>query len=347
MADIKIPVKEALSLLSDKKAIIIDVRSPNEYGEDHIPGSINMPILDNEERHLVGWTYKQDSIDKAYEIGWSIFYKKIEAIEEFVEKNQDKKIIFACARGGFRSGCFVEHFEKKGKKFQKLDGGYKSYRAYVREELQSIKMPEKVIVLFGLTGSGKTIIIRKLIEKYGDAIDLEGLAQHRSSLFGAVGLTPVSQKKFETDLYFELSKMQDKKYIIFEGESRKVGNAEIPKKVYDAILAGTKIKITCHVDTRAKRIMEEYFTNDEKIDEVKKVVPKLKTLMGHKKVELLQNFLEEKKYFEFCKEMLVNYYDPLYTHFVKEFEFGHVVSSEDIDSSFEEIENFSKKNLEI
>lgn len=343
-----IKIEEALSALKDKNAIIIDVRSPKEFAEDHIPGTINMPILDDEERHLVGWTYKQDSIDKAYEIGWSIFHKKIEDFEKFVSDNPDKKIIFACARGGFRSGCFTEHFEKKRPEIFRLEGGYKGYRAYVRDEIQKIELPKKIVVLFGLTGSGKTLMIRKLQEKYDDAIDLEGLAKHRSSLFGAVGLNPVSQKNFETELYFELKRLNElnqkigRDYLIFEGESRKVGNAEIPKKIFDAMMSATLVKITCSVDTRAKRIMEEYFDEESKIVEVKKVVPKMTSLIGHKKVEELQAMLEEKKYFEFCKSMLVNYYDPLYTHFVKEFSFASVVSSEDIDAAVEEVEKFCK-----
>lgn len=325
-----ITIKDALN---EANALFIDVRSPSEFSDDHIPNAINAPILDDEERHIVGYTYKQESKDKAYEIGWKIFHEKISEFETLIKQHKNKKIIFYCFRGGTRSSCFVDYFNKKGIEVFKLERGYKAYREYVRDEMKNLKFP-KVIVMYGLTGAGKT----RLIKLLKNSVDLEGLAKHRSSLFGAVGLTPNSQKMFESELFFELNK--NRPYLILEGESRKIGNIIIPENIFDEMKNSKKISITCSIDTRAKRIVEEYFKDASTISELKKVVPKLSMFMGNKKVEELNLLLDKKDYFEFSKTMLKDYYDPLYTHFVKDFTFEKETSSEDLKQAVKEIEEY-------
>ncbi len=332
----KISINDALTL---KDVVFLDVRSEKEFEEDHIPGAINMPILNNEERHIVGYTYKQESKDKAYEIGYKIFDQKISEFENLLRNYKDKEIIFYCFRGGMRSGCFVDYFLKKGLKVYQIEGGYKKYRELVRDEIKKAILPEKIIVIYGLTGSGKTEIIKKL----ENAIDLEGLAKHRSSLFGGVGLKPNTQKMFETLLFNELKKNRD--YLILEGESRKIGSIILPENVYNAMINAKKLAVTCSIESRARRIVKDYFTNQEKIDEVKAIVPKLTERLSKKKVDELLTLLENKNYFEFSKIMLKEYYDPLYTHYVKDFKFEKEVSSEDIDEAVKIIDEFCK-NIE-
>lgn len=326
-------VKEALEL---SNSLFIDVRSEGEFNDDHIPNAINIPILDNEERHIVGYTYKQVSKDKAYELGYQIFEKKISEFEKIVNSNLNKNIIFYCFRGGTRSTVFSDYFNKKGINVYKLDGGYKKYREFVREEIQKILLPKKIIVIYGYTGSGKT----RLIKKLANSIDLEGLAMHRSSLFGAVGLKPNTQKLFETLLYFELKKNRD--YLILEGESRKIGNVYIPENLFNEMKKSTKISLTCSLDTRAKRIVEEYFEDESKIEEVKKIIPSLSKFMGKNKADDLAFLIQRKEYFLFSKMMLKDYYDPLYSHFTKDFTFQKMISSEELDNALKEIEEFSK-----
>lgn len=330
----KVSVDKALSW---ENAVFLDVRSEKEFEEDHIPLAISMPILDNEERHIVGYTYKQESRDKAYEIGRSIFDKKIGDFEKALKTYDGKKVIFYCFRGGMRSGCFVDYFDKKSKTVYQLDGGYKAYREHVRKELENVSMPKNIVVIYGLTGSGKTIIIRKLKRH---SIDLEGMALHRSSLFGAVGLKPNTQKMFESLLLFELKKTR--KFLIIEGESRKVGNIIIPEKLFSAMMSSKKISVLCSIETRAKRIVGEYFTSEEKISEVEKIVPKLKERLGQKNVDELLLFLEKKDYLAFSIKMLKEYYDPLYTNFAKDFKFEKEISCEDIDKAAKEIEKYCK-----
>ena len=327
-----ISINDALIL---PNSLFIDVRSEGEFEDDHIPGAVNIPILDNEERHIVGYTYKQVSKDKAYEIGYSIFDKKIKDFEKVVNKNIDKNIVFYCFRGGTRSTVFADYFNKKGIKVYKLEGGYKKYREFIRDEIKKIPLPKNIMVMYGYTGSGKT----RLIKLLKNSIDLEGLAKHRSSLFGAVGLKPNTQKMFESLLYFELKK--ERNYLILEGESRKIGDIFIPQNLFDSMIySPNKISITCPIDIRANRIVEEYFEDDSKIDEVKKVMTGLGKFVGNKKVEELNNYLSKKDYFTFSKVMLKDYYDPLYAHFAKNFNFQKEISSEDLDLATKEIEQF-------
>lgn len=326
-------IKDALNL---PNSLFIDVRSEAEYEDDHIPNSINVPILDNEERHIVGYTYKQESKDKAYEIGYTIFNKKISEFEKIVKQNIEKNIIFYCFRGGTRSTVFSDYFNKKEIKVYKLDGGYKKYREYIREEIKKIDFPKKIIVLYGYTGSGKT----RLIKKLKNSIDLEGLAAHRSSLFGAVGLKPHTQKMFDSLLYFELIKKRD--YLILEGESRKIGDVYIPENLFNEMTNSKKLSLSCSLETRSKRIVEEYFEDDSKIEEVTKIIPSLSKFMGNIKSNDLAILIQRKEYFLFSKMMLKDYYDPLYSHFTKDFHFEKLISSEDLDKCVSEIEEYMK-----
>ena len=329
-----ISVADALNL---SNPLFIDVRSEGEFEEDHLPNAINLPILDNEERHIVGYTYKQVSKDKAYEIGYEIFNKKIAEFEKVVNKNLRKNIVFYCFRGGTRSTVFSDYFNKNGISVYKLEGGYKKYREYVRNELKTITLPKKMIVMYGYTGSGKT----RLIKKLKNTIDLEGLAAHRSSLFGAVGLKPNTQKMFETYLLFELKKLRP--YLILEGESRKIGDIYIPENLFNAMMSSKKISITCSLDTRANRIVEEYFEDESRVEEVKKIIPSLSKFMGKIKADDLAFLIQRKEYFLFSKMMLKDYYDPLYAHFTRDFTFEKIISSEDLDKAVNEIEKFAER----
>lgn len=326
-----ISIKDALDL---ENSLFIDVRSEQEFEEDHIIDSVNIPILDNEERHIVGYMYKQVDKDKAYELGYEIFNKKIIEFEKVVDQNVGKNIVFYCFRGGTRSSVFCNYFNKKGIKVFKIEGGYKKYREFIREEIKKIVFPKKVFVMYGYTGSGKT----RLVKRLKNSIDLEGYANHRSSLFGAVGLKPNTQKIFEGLLYFDLRKKRD--YLVIEGESRKIGDVFIPENLFNEMINSKKISIACPIDVRAKRIVEEYFMDDSRIAEVKEIMPALSRFVGKKKAEELSLLLEEKDYFNFSKIMLNDYYDPLYAHFTKDFNFEKVVSSEDLDETVKEINSF-------
>ncbi|MBR9676095.1 tRNA 2-selenouridine(34) synthase MnmH [Candidatus Woesearchaeota archaeon] len=333
-SDIKqVELEEALIL---KNVVFLDVRSPKEYVEDHIPQAVNLPVLGDIERHLVGYTYKQVSKEKALEDAKKFFEKKLGDIENKIKEFEGKTIIFYCFRGGLRSAAITEHVSKIRKKVYQLRGGYKSYRESVRKELENISLPKNVFVLNGYTGTGKTALLKKL----ENSVDLEGLAQHRSSMFGGVGLKPRSQKMFESLLLVELK--QKRPYLVLEGESRKIGNLMIPEKLFLSMQKGINILISMRITKRAERLLKEYFKKEDDIEEIKDIMPKLKSKISNAKYEECLSLINKKEYLGFCKELLGEYYDPLYEHSIKSLAVEKKINCSDLNKIVFEIESFLK-----
>ena len=238
------PVLEA-SLDPDRAPVVIDLRTPKEFAEDHLPGAVNLPLFKNEERALVGTLYKRASPERAFDVGRELVAERIEAlfagiaeavdwdvpgadlaesvlamtsggmaglegslVEERVGALPERAAVFHCWRGGLRSRSVVALLAACG--FERglcLAGGYRSYRARVAEELETWQAPP-VAVIRGFTGTGKTLVLRALEElRPGWTVDLEGCAGHRSSILGMVGLEPVTQKRFETRLAARLRRV--------------------------------------------------------------------------------------------------------------------------------------------
>tara|TARA_Y100000034_G_C6830945_1_gene375049 strand:+ start:36 stop:1019 length:984 start_codon:yes stop_codon:yes gene_type:complete len=292
--------------------VIIDTRSPAEYEETHIPGAYNIPLFTNEERAIVGTIFKKEGNMNAIKEGINIFSKKLPEMMKEYFKHRNKKILIYCWRGGMRSKVIVNFLESIGFYAKQLDGGHKAYRKDVLNYFNNIKFKPKLIVLHGLTGSGKTEILKKI----QPSIDLEGIAQHRSSLLGRIGLKPRSQKMFDALLYQKLKKLENEKFVFIEGESRKIGKVEMPLFLMKKIKNGINIKIECNIDERTQRLVKEYFTKISKkdINYILEILPKLKQKISNKVINELENSINEKKYDNFTKSMLEHYYDPLYKH---------------------------------
>lgn len=323
--------------LNCENSILIDTRTPKEYEYSHIPKAINMPILSNDERHIIGLLYKKNGSKAAIEKGKEIFLPKVEEYLAKFKQFKTKNIIVYCARGGMRSKVITELLQKENYNVYQIQDGYKAYRNFILDKLKTYTINPKFIVIHGLTGTKKTSIIEKIdLPK----IDLEGLAQHRSSLFGAVGLNPRTQKMFENLLFHELEKLQNKKFVIIEGESRKVGSVIIPNQVFKAMNNGLHIKINCSLDIRAKHIAEEYFNNKDKIEQIKKIVPKLNQALGNNIVEELLEQINNKQYHEATKTMLLKYYDPKYNHSLDLIKYDFEINSDDINLAIEQLKKF-------
>lgn len=306
-----------------EKYIYIDTRTPKEFEEDHIPGAINLPIFSNEERAVIGTLYKKDK-DAAFDLGYNYFNDRIIEITNKIEGfDKSDKIIIYCWRGGMRSKAITDVFCTLGYDALQLKGGYKSYREWVRNQFDKMEFP-KLIVIHGLTGSGKTNILKKL----KGHIDLEGLAQHRSSIYGAIGLKPRTQKMFESLLLKEL--MNVGKIAFIEGESKRVGKIHIPERVFTAMKKGIKVSINVSIEERSKIIVDEYFRFDEN-EKLKNITMSLKEALGKKAVlELCEN-LDKGEYFEFTKYLLENYYDPKYNHNLSKMEYDFVLEGDFIN----------------
>jgi len=313
------------SLSRESEYVYIDTRSPGEFEGDHIPGAVNIPIFNNEERKIVGTIYTKESVDKAVATGTDIYQKKIDLIKKDLAKYKDNHVIIYCWRGGMRSKTITELAVNLGLDAVQLKGGYKGYRKYVRDQMLTYKLKPILIVLHGLTGTGKT----EIVNNFKDSIDLEGLAKHRSSLYGAIGLNPRTQKMFETLLLQKLNDLADRKYIVVEGESRKIGNIIIPEFFWKAMKKGINIRVNASMKERIKRLAAIYADDKDSIQELKSITKGLRQKLTGKVTDELVGFLDNNKIEDFMEGMLIHYYDPLYSHSIDElkYEFEITVDS--------------------
>ncbi|MEC1714625.1 tRNA 2-selenouridine(34) synthase MnmH [Schinkia azotoformans] len=305
-------------------AIFIDVRSPGEYEEFHIPNAISVPLFSNEERAQVGTTYKQIGQGKAIELGVQIFSKKLpeyyQTFKNIANDNKHKNIIVYCWRGGMRSGTVVSFLGTLKLPLIQLVGGIRSYRKLVQAELEYFSTIEKqYIVLEGNTGTHKTDILEALQKENYPVLDLEGLAGHRGSTFGGIGLQPKSQKEFERDLVLRLRELQDSPYCIIEAESKRVGRIILPDFILKGKDAGVRIHIHSPIESRIKAICDTYqFENyhDEFIHAIEILKKRMKPNLYNQITESFNN----RQYELFVKLILEEYYDPKYTFAADQYE---------------------------
>ena len=289
---------------------IIDVRSPKEYAQGHIPNAINIPLFSNEERAQVGTVYKHESKEAAIELGTTLVQPKL---LDFIQKAQkaapDNNVTIHCWRGGMRSQSFAQHLSDNG--FQEanvITGGYKAYRNYV---LTALETPLTIKLLGGYTGSGKTHILHQLKKRGHQIIDLEALAQHKGSAFGGIGQdTQPTSEQFENHLLKEIQQLDHTKPIWVEDESYSIGNVNVPHQLHVQMRASDLIFIDIPKEERAKHLVEEYAqVGDQMLAES---ILKLSKRLGLEKVNSALQLLEEKNYYEVAL-LSLGYYDKLYT----------------------------------
>ena len=252
----EITVEEALS----KGYRFIDTRTPEEFEEFHIPGAYNVPLFSAEERKKVSRVYYEKGEKEARLYALEIVGPKLHKIVRQIKEIKDRegKVVVYCWRGGMRSLAVAAICTLAGVSVPRLEGGYRAFRKYILNRMAEILKDKKLIVLYGPTGSGKTRIIRALKEKGYPVIDLEGLAGHRGSVFGGIGLEQPSQKMFDALLWQELERLKDAPCILIEGESRKIGRLFIPEPFWEAMERGEKIYVELPLEERVKISMEDY-----------------------------------------------------------------------------------------
>jgi tRNA 2-selenouridine synthase len=238
---------------------IIDVRAPAEFAEDHLPGAMSLPVLDDEERARVGTIYKQVSPFSARKIGAALVAKNasIHLQGPLADKPGGWRPLVYCWRGGQRSGSFATILGQIGWRVETLVGGYKTWRGLVVREVYDTPVRAPVVVLDGNTGSAKTEVLN-LLPSFGvQVIDLEGLARHRGSLFGAVGPQP-SQKAFEGALALALAGLDPSRPVVVEAESSKIGNCRLPPEIWKAMVAAPRVAIAAPRAVRAEYLARAY-----------------------------------------------------------------------------------------
>lgn len=309
-----ITIAEALDL---PNPLFIDLRSPVEYEEAHIPGAINIPIFEDEERALIGTIYKEKSPEQAVDEGFSLVAPKLPEIQQRIKKlSKEYNVVLYCWRGGMRSQSISQVLALLGNTHYRLIDGYKSFRQYVLDFFNE-PFPQKIIVLHGLTGVGKTELLDKLKSEGLPAIDLEGLAQNRGSVFGHVGMGKApSQKQFEGWLFLLCHRFRNQPCLMVECESKRVGNIILPANFFAAMQMGRRILIYDSMENRIKRLIATYTLeeNPDNLPRLAKAIERLRQRLGHTKVNHLLQALEERDYLTVVEQLLVDYYDPLYRY---------------------------------
>lgn len=340
-----VSVEEALNL---KDAIMVDVRSEGEFSEGSIPGAVNVSLLNDVERARVGTEYKQVGPKSAKRVGLEIVSPKLPEIAESFDNlaGQGKKLVLFCWRGGMRSQFTAQMLDALGLDVYRVEGGYKAYRRHISSYLEG-DLPHKAVVLHGLTGTGKTLILKKLEERGMPVLDLEGLAVHRGSVYGKVGLPPSpTQKMFEGLIYRDLKKVEGRGLFLVECESRRLGRLLVPPSVMNAMKKGYRILLYAPLEVRVKRSLEEYTTGFEKKENVSQLTEATGTLvryLGHKNVESLKEMIAGGQLPKAVEILLVKYYDPLYKYPDKADPDYHLsVDTTDINTAVDYIYGFVK-----
>ena len=240
---------------------ILDTRSPAEFAEDHVPGAISCPVLDNEERARVGTLYKQVSPFDAKKLGAALVARNIARHVEtaFISKEKNWRPLVYCWRGGKRSGAMTHVLREIGWDAVALEGGYKAYRRFVVESLATLPRNCSFTVIHGATGSGKSRLLRTLRASGAQVLDLEELAAHRGSVLGSLpGLPQPTQKMFESLLLRELDGFDLRKEIFVEGESKKIGQLQIPEALIERMRASNCVVVQAGLETRIALLLDEY-----------------------------------------------------------------------------------------
>ena len=322
MGILKIDINEFLLL--SRNNFVFDVRSPGEFFHAHIPGALSLPLFSDDERAVVGTAYKQQSRSVAIKLGLDFFGLKMrKIIEEVEEKTKGKKgpeigspIFVHCWRGGMRSAAIAWLLDLYGFKVYTLAGGYKSYRKWVLEQCNK---EYQFKIIGGFTGSGKTPLLKQL-ESFGEKIiDLEGLANHKGSAFGALGEQPQpSQEMFENLLANELFSKSGAKqkeeseapWILLEDESQRIGRLTVPIHIWNVMRLSPLIFVKIDFEARLRYLVETYGSYDK--ESLVAGITRIQKRLGGLETKTAINFILEDDHAE-CFKILLKYYDRLYT----------------------------------
>lgn len=295
--------------------VVIDARSPAEYDMDHIPGALNCPVLDNEQRHAVGLTYVQSSAFEARRLGGAMVARNIAAhlTTQFQDKPKSWRPMVYCWRGGLRSGAFVSWLRLVGWDAQQLKGGYKAWRTYVIAQIEALSAVLPLRVLCGPTGSAKTRVLHALAQQGEQVLDLERLAGHRGSVLGAVsGIEQPSQKKFETCLFTALADFDLQRTIWVEAESRCIGKLALPNALLQRLRASPVVEITASTQARLAYLLRDYAWLGDDPNALCDKLGMLKGILPNDLLAQWQRWAMARDLPRLFDDLIAKHYDPLY-----------------------------------
>ncbi|WP_170465267.1 tRNA 2-selenouridine(34) synthase MnmH [Ruegeria arenilitoris] len=293
---------------------VIDVRSPAEYAEDHLPGAISLPVLDNEERARVGTIYVQESPFLARKLGAALVFRNAaNHIENSLSHHEGgwRPLVY-CWRGGQRSGSFTWMLQQIGWRAEVVEGGYRTYRRLVNRYLYDDPLLHRLIALDGYTGTAKTEILTHLKERSVQVLDLEGLANHRGSLLGEMPGGQPSQKAFESALAAALCHLDTARPVVVEAESSKIGSLILPPSLWTALRQAPRIQINASIQARSAYLVSAY---DDVLSDQVRLRDRLSPLRfhrGHEVVDGWMTLIDAGDKRALTQALIEQHYDPAY-----------------------------------
>ena len=306
---------DQLSSELDHFDLVIDVRSPAEFALDHIPGAVNFPVLNNEERATVGTLYKQTSPFVAKKLGAALVSRNIaDHIEnQLLDMPREWRPLIYCWRGGERSGAFTHILNRIGWKAMQLERGYQGFRRTVIDGLESAAAQFSFVVICGMTGSGKTKVLHEIQQLGAQILDLEALAIHRGSVLGnEPNIEQPTQKGFETVLWNALRSLDPKKPVFVESESKKVGGVHIPDALMEKIRHGSCIELRSSIATRVSWLLHEYPHFLINTQSFKEKLSMLTAHYGKAQISKWNDAIDAGQFPGLVEELLLKHYDPSY-----------------------------------
>lgn len=294
---------------------IIDVRSPSEYREDHIPGALNLPVLDDEERARVGTIYVKESAFAAKKIGAALVSRNIarHLDAHLSGKPRNWRPLVYCWRGGSRSGSMAHILDQVGWRPAQLEGGYKAYRRAVLDQLATLPARYRFRAVCGPTGSGKSRLLRALAQQGAQVLDLEDLAAHRGSVLGDLPDAPQpSQKMFDSRVWWQLRQFDPSRPVYVEAESKKIGNVRVADALIAAMWQGDCVRLELETASRVRLLKEEYTHFLENPATLNDKLDCLVGLHGRDLIRQWKDMAQAGQWDELVAELLARHYDPTY-----------------------------------
>lgn len=293
---------------------IIDVRTPLEYAEDHIPGAINAPVLSNEQRVIIGTMFRQNLAHEATRLGAAMVARNLAQHLDtlFADRPANWKPLIYCWRGGKRSASMTTWFNLIGWRARQLEGGYKSYRRWVLQSLENQPAAYRYIVLTGHTGTGKTRLLKALAAQGAQVLDLEALAQHRGSLLGAVAQPQPSQKGFDSALLEALMGFDSARPVFIEAESKRIGKITLPPALVSSMHDSECVRISADLDERVGFLLEDYQSLFADPAQLKQKLDLLTSLHGREVIRHWHQLIDDDARAALFRELIERHYDPAY-----------------------------------
>jgi len=296
---------------------IVDARSPAEFALDHIPGAINCPVLDDDERRIVGTLYKQQGAFEARRVGGAMVAANLarHLREVFADKPASWKPLIYCWRGGMRSGTITQWLRLVGWDAQQLQGGYKSWRRHVIDTLERVAPHLRLVMVVGATGSAKTRVLQALAAMGHQTLDLEGMARHKGSLLGALpDAQQPSQTAFETALVYMLDTLDAARPVFVEGESRRIGRLNLPTPLIERMRASPEIvEVQAAWPARLSYLLADYAYLGDRPDWLAAQLEPLKPLHGNATIAAWQAMARAHDLPALFAALALQHYDPSYT----------------------------------